>query len=43
MEDKENADGIFGGIYNKLICKEADEQPLYSNQEKQQGIVNVYV
>lgn len=39
MEGRGNS-GSFGGTFNKLICEEdagADEQPPYSNQEKQQG------
>ncbi|KAF0044431.1 hypothetical protein F2P81_003589 [Scophthalmus maximus] len=38
MEGRGNS-GSFGGTFNKLICEEdagADEQPPYSNQEKQQ-------
>lgn len=43
MEDTENAGGNFDGGYNKLISQEdfgADENPLYSRQEKPQGTVN---
>lgn len=41
MEDRESSGGIFNGTYNKIISQEdfgTDEHPLYSNQEKQQGM-----
>lgn len=43
MGDGEKSSGIFEGTYNKLVCQEdvrADEEPFYSNQERQRGIVN---
>ncbi|XP_044023025.1 CD209 antigen-like [Siniperca chuatsi] len=39
MEDGENSGGTFDGTYKKLISQDdlnADDYPLYSNQEKQQ-------
>lgn len=40
MEERENSGGTFDGAYNKLTSQEdlnADDHPLYSNQEKRQG------
>ncbi|XP_041809984.1 CD209 antigen-like protein E [Chelmon rostratus] len=39
MEERENSGGTFDGAYNKLTSQEdlnADDHPLYSNQEKRQ-------